>query len=432
MHIDTPQYIASLASSVRRKLHDERFPGKEYQPPHCTVLAPKFFTFNRDYTIKFADETTWICRIPHTDMDGCFSESNARLIRSEAMTMSFIRQNTSIPVPEIYDFDETSSNEINAPYILMEFMSGSLLINMWFNTTGPTPLEDRRLRVLDTVATAMTQLRQFQFNRIGSLQFDSDSLNPTNIGPLIELDQAAQLAREREDNPIEFMYRKMGPFNTSREYFEALLNMQEIPEDPFSKGIHQLLQMMIQCIPRSVSGKSDDGSESFVLAYPDLQDYSVLISEEGTLTGLIDWQNVHTVPRCIGYSRYPSWITKEWNPLIYRCVPQNVRPENSPEELEYYRRRYNEKMKMLEIEPTDFSTKSHLYEAVWIAALRPIFTDGIIKKIFLYLFPEDTQENQEHPMYLQEIAMDLAEDRLEKCVKQRILEAFQNLFSVDN
>ena len=67
----------------------------------------------------------------------------------------------------------------------------------------------------------------------------------------------------------------------------------------------------------------------------------MLVSEDGTLIGLIDWDNVHTVPCCIGYQRYPSWITRDWDPNKYGHGIPGCRTENSPEELEHFRKIYD-------------------------------------------------------------------------------------------
>src|SRR5271170_4985010 len=104
--------------------------------------------------------------------------------------------------------------------------------------------------------------------------------------------------------------------------------------------------MMINCIPPSITAGKPD-TESFVLAHPDLNVQNILVFEVGTFTALIDWDNVHTVPRCIGYSRYPSWITTDWNPLMYRYGRPACRIENSPEEMDYFRKIYAARMRSL-------------------------------------------------------------------------------------
>jgi hypothetical protein len=43
-------------------------------------------------------------------------------------------------------------------------------------------------------------------------------------------------------------------------------------------------------------GTHEEDHESFVLSHPDVDSQNVLVSEDGTLTALLDWDNVHTVP----------------------------------------------------------------------------------------------------------------------------------------
>ena len=185
--------------------------------------------------------------------------------------------------------------------------------------------------------------------------------------------------------------------------------------------------MMIQCIPPSVTAKASE-FETFVLAHPDFDSQNVLVSEDGTLIALIDWDNVQTVPRCIGYTRYPAWITRDWDPAKYGYGLPNTRPENSPEELEYYRSQYANKMRTLLLESIDFSTKSHLFEALWIAVSNPFCKDAIVEKFFLHLFPENIQEEEE--LYFYETAIALAEHTLDQDVESMILKTFHDLFCV--
>jgi hypothetical protein len=189
--------------------------------------------------------------------------------------------------------------------------------------------------------------------------------------------------------------------------------------------------MMIQCIPPSLPEPTTNTSspETFVLAHPDLDSQNVLVSENGTLIALIDWDNVHTVPRCIGYNRYPAWITRDWDPIKYGYGLSTSRPENSPDELFHYRRHYSNIMNSLIPESNDFSTKSHLFEAIWIAVSNPMCTNSIVEKIFLEVFPENIHGDS---LYLYETVIGLVEDTLDKDVKSRILNAFQDFFAIDD
>lgn len=66
---------------------------------------------------------------------------------------------------------------------------------------------------------------------------------------------------------------------------------------------------------------------------------------EGELWGVIDWDGVGTVPRCVGNERYFSWLTRDWDPAKYghgleRAGADAGYLENSPEELARYRAMY--------------------------------------------------------------------------------------------
>jgi Phosphotransferase enzyme family len=424
----TRHSLVSLAIRVRREI--SKGSGLKDWVFGCDVLdfaQPKWGAYNLLYTLEFSDGIKWVLRIPSPGKDGRYTSSCSRLIRSDALTMSFIRQNTSIPIPEVFGFDETIQNEIDAPYILMQFVQGSRVWDVWFDVTGPTPLEERRLRILDTVAVAMFQLNKFRFNKIGSLQFDSDVSKPTGIGPCNVLDEQADLAAMRNELEPAITYLKIGPFNTSREYFKALFHMQEQATYTYAIGMDKLFDMMLDYIPRSVpTREAEIEPESFVLAHPDFDSQNILVSENGSLTALVDWDDIQTVPHCIGNTRYPGWITRDWDPLCYRYGLPSTQPENSPEELERYRSHYAAKMDTLVSETIDFTTKSHLYEALWIAASDQFAKVHIVDKIFTFLFPEELEETS---IYLYETAVSLADNTLERDIELRIREALRDLLA---
>lgn len=405
-----PDSIVTLALRVRSN-HFQ----KNQEILKCTVMEPpKCGSFNFVYTLSFTDDVRWILRIPFPGEDDSYTPLSSRLLLSEIETMSFIRENTFIPMPEIYDFNDSVNNPLGVPYILMEAINGFPVSKVWFDDSGPTPLRTRRLRILETVATAMAQLNQFSFDKIGSLQFNSGKVS--SIGECKITDDIAM-------SP-EVSFLQIGPFSSTREYFEALLEIQGMPRQPFKIGIHRLLKMMIHCIS---SSSETSKSETFVLAHPDFDSQNVLVSEDGTLMALLDWDNFHTVPRCIGCSRYPGWITRDWDPAKYGyCLGEGC-SEDSPEELTYYRKYYAEKMTTL-ISDVDYTTKSHLFEAIWIAATSQISINSIVRQIFLYIFPQT--ENDSLDFY--NIVTDLAEGILEEEVKVKITAAFRNLLKIED
>jgi len=110
-------------------------------------------------------------------------------------------------------------------------------------------------------------------------------------------------------------------------------------------------------------------ADDFVLSVPDFDSQNIMVDEAGNLTGIIDCDLVQTLPRCVGYCRYPGWITRDWDPLMYGC-PES-QSENSPDELEAYRRLYHERLgeELQRAGDWHLTEKSHVREAVWIATL---------------------------------------------------------------
>lgn len=86
--------------------------------------------------------------------------------------VSSSRAKTSIPVPEVYDYNGDPHNEVGAQYILMDYINGLVATELCeikgceiglFGTLE----QDRKFR--DQVAKIQVELSTFSFDRIGSL-----------------------------------------------------------------------------------------------------------------------------------------------------------------------------------------------------------------------------------------------------------------------
>lgn len=105
-------------------------------------------------------------------------------LENEAMLMQYIRQKTDLPVPEVLNFDNTYSNVIGAPYILMSKLPGKSAWNLWFDTENevshmniddpPEDLEQKRVNFLRSLAAAMAKLDKLEFEKIGEPSFDRE------------------------------------------------------------------------------------------------------------------------------------------------------------------------------------------------------------------------------------------------------------------
>ena len=233
----------------------------------------------------------------------------------------------------------------------------------------------------------MSQLQKFQFSRIGSPESTESCKkhNKISIGPIYYSDF---------NDPEEEDYGKtkqIGPFDSSRSYMLHEFSPQKIDPLGWGRAAYQVNSIVLSHLPKSSHdpfSENDPEAETFVLCHPDFDSQNILIDEKGNLTGLIDWDGVQTYPRFLGYCRYPSFLTPDWDPIMYGYpgCPRYL----SPEELVRYRQIYSDKMiQMLHREgDAIFAEKSHIFEAVWIASCDPRNRTEIIKKIIKQALPE--------------------------------------------
>lgn len=325
--------IPNLASSIRQERDGESeiVPrvGEEQSTTrniHCTVSSkPLFGSYNILYPIEFADGVRWLIKIPAKGYSGRWTDSDARAITSEALTMRLVKQKTTIPLPQVFSFQSTIENELHCPFILMEFIEGVSLHEFWFdNSQSTTDTEQRRQRVLEKVASAIIQLNRFRFHEGGSLLFDDNG--QYEIGPMQRVDHQAMLDRlqtDEEDEPTVIF--EAGPFNFQRDFYRCSIRRREAPPDKVGRGFHKVLRLLLGWIPYT-----DNVEQTlFVLTHPDFDIQNIIVAPDGELRGIIDWDGVAAEPSCLGNERYPSWLTRDWDPMTYGYRPPAPLAEES-------------------------------------------------------------------------------------------------------
>ena len=356
--------LIRLAMDVRNsKLTDQE------DTVSCRVIDQLNGSFNMVYILQFDDGLKYVIRLPALGWGNRWTPAAKKAFDSQVLTMHLIRRMTAIPLPDILAFDATQGNPLKTPYMVISFISGSTVEALWCDETGPTPLEERRSRILSTPAMAMAQLQSLKFDWIGSLQLNDDPEDISlGIGPCYEWNLPSRHAELQGQDPD---IKEFGPFRTTTEYLNNLHDSQERDPHPVAVGCRELLTRMIASLPLSVENTHDGGNdETFVLTAPDFDSQNFMVDEQGNLTGIIDWDHVQTMPLFLGYCRYPEWITRDGDPLFY-SYPSNAM-EGSPEQLRQYRQYYATEMVRLlhNDDEARFAKKSHIFGAVWNAASR--------------------------------------------------------------
>ncbi|KAI0884229.1 kinase-like protein [Annulohypoxylon maeteangense] len=315
----------------------------------CRVIARIAGSYNLVHVAQLDNDFRLVIRVPVTGWGSGKTETAARALESTVATMRFIANHTSIPVPQVYEYDTSDDNEIHTPYMCISFIYGSPVSNIWSKGSDTIPLIHFQHNILRSLAQVMVQFSCFRFNKIGSIpnnDVDAESLEPCYSW------------QQHPDATLRVV--SSGPFDSASSYLAH--HYREDDGDEYSRGASAILKsIMSTAIP-------DYPSEYFVLCPPDFDSQNVLVDRRGNVTGLIDWDHAQTLPQSMGYARFPAWLTRDWDPSTYSW-PEMSGTEDSPATLNYYRQQYCQYLgnALKWRREWMFTLKSHMAEAVWIA-----------------------------------------------------------------
>lgn len=204
-------------------------------------------------------------------------------------------------------------------------------------------IEKFRAKALQSLASAMAQLNRFMLDHGGSIVFDSND-RAVDVEGAKFADANAMWYRKDDDPGDNDIFCEKGPFTDPKAALLFMLDRR--PSQPtdtaYLKGIYVLLRMFIEWAYE----RKSHGPRS-VLAHPDLDIQNVLVAEDGTLRGLIDWDGAAAVPREVGAAQYPFWLMHDWIESQYDYNIEDNKPraeagydESSPDELSCYRAMY--------------------------------------------------------------------------------------------
>ena len=395
--------LPKFASNIRSKMQQD----KEYDV-HIDSTSPLSGCFHILFPIIFGDGVRWLLKVPAQGTTEEWDQVAADSLKSEALTMKLLRRETTIPIPAVHAFDSSLDNPLKCPFIIMDFASGKSLESIWFDkTASKDALLVRRNRTLKDLATAMIQLDNFSFDQGGSIEFDELG-QISGIGTIVhsghdwELDLDSESSHKSDDDAEPF---RLGPYSAPKEGYTSYVHPPKftaVSDVDYINGKNELLLKFIDWIRQPQKGKA------FVLSHPDFDMQNILVSEDGSLQALIDWDGAAAVPRSRGNEQYPGWLSADWDPLFYNYVEgaendedteSNGRPiADSPAVLAAHRATYDQYMGecrsrqvkqnsmsseiMSESSSTNWTRQSMIASNVWRAAAAIMSRDGVLQKIF--------------------------------------------------
>ncbi|KAL9088809.1 MAG: hypothetical protein Q9159_002920 [Coniocarpon cinnabarinum] len=396
--------VPDFVMGIRRRLMspDSSSPNLSYSFRRARVQHPPIYGgFHVLFPIVFDDGEKWLLKIPGCGDPDVFDDGDAERMQAEVWVMKEIKRHTGIPVPEVFAY-ATDFEILGCPFILMQFIEGEPLSNVWWDEDeGESVLAQRRTRALQELARASVQLSRWTFSE-GGLVVANERDGLLRMTSQRCHDNAP--AFEKEDNEqdpeiLDDAFYESGVFTNVQSFF--LHHIERRLAEPnlvaMQRGNLLLAKMMLNWFFAFTETEA-----RFESSHPDFDHQNILVSgTNGSLHGILDWDGVAAAPRVLGCLRYPSFLTRDWDPAMHEYGEVDEEgeslvagPPDSPEMLQHYRSIYVESIGEVTrhqyaddpyveaIAQAAMKTmkQSLLVEALNIAAREPMCTAEIIQK----------------------------------------------------
>ncbi|KAK5125749.1 hypothetical protein LTR85_012024 [Meristemomyces frigidus] len=200
-------------------------------------------------------------------------EENLSVLESEIANTTYVREHTTIPVPQTYYVNLDPTHPVGAPFVLMEHMEGHHLYKMW-----KALKTEYRISVLSQIAEVLAQLARLN----GSLQNLTIPEHEPGRGPYDSL----------QDYARSFLREDTGRCD------EVMALYPKVEEHPISFLNQQTGNSTLEAPYRLLHGDFDAQNMLFTWDSPD---------QTPKLSGIIDWDNSYTGP-LYWLCEYPVFI----------------------------------------------------------------------------------------------------------------------------
>jgi aminoglycoside phosphotransferase (APT) family kinase protein len=384
---------------------------------NCQILDKKEGSYNRVHIMQFGDDDgfKFIIRVPGCGRPDTWTPEDAAALRSQALTMNYIKRHTQLPVPEVLAYENTCNNDFGHPFIITTFLKGWQLYEVW-NGDYCSDLEGKRLRILRSLAKTMSEFDKLSFDAAGSLYFENDVDDNPKVGPRFTVHESLNCTERHTSFTPSYNNTHKHFMSLLDQWWDELGTSASLPMHYVNRGLSKILTLAVDCIPHELEiidenedqDESEDGSDSeseeeegsneegedegeesehgeeakaevdddsdsdsdtemedppnpetFVLMPPDFNWQNIMVDEDCNITGLLDWDNVATAPRLLGFTKIPIWLTEDWD----QAFKWDGAAGESDIDLERYRKAYAGYMAEAMGEKGDcmYTGKSHLY-----------------------------------------------------------------------
>ena len=215
-------------------------------------------SYNRVHIMQFDDGSKCIIRVPQFGRPERWTEADARGFRSQVLTIRYIKRHTKLPVPDVIAYSAMCDNELGHPYMLTSFVEGSTMFDKWELYKYESPeLEEKRRRMLKSLAHTMAELQRLEFPAGGMLYFETDNDDKPSIVPAYVDDEhdihhtLHGLEHKPYFIPLEYSTKQVFDDALTKWGKQLTQNMSEeqIETSHHMKGHWFVLNIIKECMP---------------------------------------------------------------------------------------------------------------------------------------------------------------------------------------
>ncbi|KAF8507491.1 kinase-like domain-containing protein [Gautieria morchelliformis] len=232
---------------------------------------------------------------------------------NQVAVLRFLKSTTTIPVPRVYWFDNSASNIISQPFMVLEHLQGSCLDEVYQGL----PVDVKK-SVARSVAHLLKQFSEVTFDAIGTL------LSASPDGIRFDVEHLVYIVESSQYVPPATPARA----RSVRDYLEERWSFFVAEEQLNNPGESFFLKMTSDF--RAAMGKLPipDTPARIVLYHTDLAPRNIFIdTESGTITGVLGWDDAESAPVEAAW-QMPAWL---WDDEACASNPLNwVGPDDIP------------------------------------------------------------------------------------------------------
>lgn len=219
---------------------------------------------------------------------------------NEVAVMRWVRENTSVPVPAVVRWDATTENLLGCEFSLLERVRGRSADKLFWGVLG----EEEKKRLVGQVVGFLAQIREASeragWGHVGGLRVDRET-GEIVPGPVVDewfwMGPDVEAFWEGTGETVESLNPIEAPFRGWAELLRA-----SVGRYVYMIERHEALAWMRDLVPRLEAYRAwllehpGEMETRLVLAHRDLHLANVMAEEDGTVTGLLDWEFGGVVP----------------------------------------------------------------------------------------------------------------------------------------